>query len=170
MLIATAERLFHEHGFAATGMDTIAQAAKMSSRTLYKHAGSKTALMVKVLAERDRRFFSLAATPTVQALFDALESWVRTEGARGCLFLRAMGETGGAQPEIVAAVQAHKARLRRHIAQSVLAEAGHPDEQLAQRILLLFEGAVAASVYQGSIAIGTAAAAAAHFLADTRQP
>lgn len=44
-LLAAAEQLFDRHGFTPTGMDRLAQAADMSSRTLYKHAGSKNALI-----------------------------------------------------------------------------------------------------------------------------
>ena len=58
-LISAAEQLFDRHGFTATGMDKLTKAAGMSSRTLYKHAGSKTALITDVLKERHRRFLPL---------------------------------------------------------------------------------------------------------------
>lgn len=55
-LISAAENLFDCHGFSATGMDRLAQAAGMSSRTLYKHAGSKNELIAAVLMTRGQRF------------------------------------------------------------------------------------------------------------------
>lgn len=86
-LISAAEQLFDRHGFTATGMDKLTKAASMSSRTLYKHAGSKTSLITNVLNERHRRFHQLMDVDSVDALFDALEEWIRIESARGCLFL-----------------------------------------------------------------------------------
>ena len=58
-LISAAGSLFSRHGFNATGMDRLTQAAGMSSRTLYKHAGSKTALIVRVLEEEDGLLLAL---------------------------------------------------------------------------------------------------------------
>lgn len=167
-LVAAAERQFHEHGFRATGMDALARAAGMSSRTLYKHAGSKAALIVTVLDARDQRFFATIERCEVAALFDAHLRWIAREGAHGCLFLRALGETGGAHPEIAAAVRRHKDRMRAWVEAAVVAAIGRPDPVLAGRIVLLFEGAVAASAYQGVAAIGAAAAAARH-LVDAEQ-
>jgi AcrR family transcriptional regulator len=159
-LLEVAERLFYEQGYLATSMDTLASSARMSSRTLYKHGGSKAALAVEVLATRDRRFFEQADVLQVRALFDALAGWVAREGARGCLFLRIVGETGGMEPAIVAAVQAHKTRLSERVARIVEAELGRADDVLAARIVLLFEGAVAASAWQGGAAIEVARGAA----------
>lgn len=169
-LIAAAERLFHRHGFTATGMDRLTEAAGMSSRTLYKHAGSKTALIAAVLTARDRRFTeSLDGMRSVDALFAALEDWVGGEGARGCLFLRALGETGGDAPEIADAVAAHKTRMRDLIAEIVAAETGGgADGALAEQILVLFEGATAAAAYRGPQAVAAARSAAAVLIAQAR--
>jgi len=167
-LIAAAERLYHEHGFMATGMDTLAKAAGMSSRTLYKHAGSKTDLIVAVLDARDRRFFELVDGPSVASLFAAHETWIAREGAHGCLFLRALGETGGAEPAIAAAVLRHKERMRTRIGEMVARDLGREDPDLAQQVLLLFEGAVAASAWQGVGAVRDAARAASKLLEGAR--
>ncbi|MGO1762399.1 MAG: helix-turn-helix domain-containing protein [Halomonas sp.] len=43
--MSTAEHLFDWHGFTATGMNRLTHSAGISSRTLYKHAGSKTSLV-----------------------------------------------------------------------------------------------------------------------------
>ncbi len=80
-LLKAAESLFERHGFTATGMDRLTRGAGMSSRTLYKHAGSKTALIASVLTERDRRFLRHMEVDSLEGLFDALAEWIRTEGA-----------------------------------------------------------------------------------------
>lgn len=165
-IVSTAEHLFDRHGFTATGMDRLTQAAGMSSRTLYKHIGNKSALMAAVLTERDRRFFHRLNVRSVDALFAALEDWVRIEGARGCLFLRAQGETGGETPEIAVAVAAYREKLRKRIADIVTVEVyGDGDEELTEQILVLFEGATSAASYRGPEAV-TAARIAAGILVD----
>ncbi|PZX15273.1 TetR family transcriptional regulator [Palleronia aestuarii] len=159
-LTAAAERLFDRHGYMATGMDRLTQAAGMSSRTLYKHAGSKAELMARVLTERDRRFMARLEVRTVDALFAALEDWVRVEGARGCLFLRSRAETGGDTPEIAEAVAAHKTAFHQRVTEVVSADLGHDDPGLAEQVLVLFEGATHAAVYRGAEAVSAARAAA----------
>lgn len=160
-LIAAAERLFDRCGFTATGMDWLTQVAGMSSRTLYKHAGSKTQLMERVLSERDRRFMARLNVETVDALFKALDDWIRIEGARGCLFLRSNAETGGNVPEISEAVRAHKTAFQSQVAGTVAADLGREDPELAEQVLVLFEGATHAAVYRGEGAVRAAQSAAA---------
>lgn len=160
-LVAEAERLFDRYGFTATGMDRLTEASGVSSRTLYKHIGSKTALMVTILTERDRRFRRRLDVRSVDALFAALEDWVRVEGTRGCLFLKTHGETGGDTPEIAQVVLAHKDAVHARIADIVALEiGGGGDPDLAEQIVILFEGATAAAVYRGVEAVAAARAAA----------
>lgn len=161
-LIDTAETLFDRHGYMATGMDRLIEAAGMSSRTLYKHAGSKAKLMAAVLGARDRRFIQRMQVDTVDALFAALEDWVRVEGSRGCLFLRTQAETGGDVPEIAEAVAAHKIAFHRRIADTVAQDIGADhDRVLVEQVLALYEGATHAAVYRGAVAVTAARAAAA---------
>ena len=169
-LITAAERLFDRHGFTATGMDRLTREAGLSSRTVYKHVGSKNALMAIVLSERDRRFMERLDVHSVDGLFAALEDWIQAEGARGCLFLRAHGETGGDTPEIEAALTAHKSVFRERLAHLVDLEVGRGGAPgITEQILVLFEGATAASVYRGSAAVTAARTAAATLIAQARQ-
>lgn len=169
-LVAAAERLFDRHGFTATGMDRLTEATGASSRTVYKHVGSKTALMATVLTERDRRFMRRLDVRSVDALFAALEDWVRVEGARGCLFLKTYGETGGDTPEIAQVVLAHKEAVRARIADIVALEiGGGGDPDLAEQIVILFEGAAAAAVYRGAEAVAAARAAAGILVSRIRR-
>ncbi|MCF3932022.1 TetR/AcrR family transcriptional regulator [Acuticoccus sp. M5D2P5] len=169
-LIAAAERVFDRHGFTATGMDRLTAEAGMSSRTLYKHAGSKTALMQAVLAERERRFMARLDVSGVDAIFVALAEWVHTEGARGCLFLRTLGETGADLPVLADAVMAHKAAFRERVAEIVAAEVGEETAAgLSEQILVLIEGATAAAVYRGPDAVAAARAAAATLIDGARR-
>lgn len=168
-LISAAELLFDRHGFTATGMDRLTQAANMSSRTLYKHAGSKTALITKVLKERHLRFQQCMEVESVDALFVALETWMQTEGCRGCLFLRAQGETGGDISEIAETILAHKAMFYEKIQDIVsmeIDEKCNPD--LAEQILILLEGATATAIYRGVEAVTAARKAAIALIKQAR--
>ncbi len=167
-LTAAAERLFDRHGYMATGMDRLTRAAGMSSRTLYKHAGSKAQLMARVLAARDRRFMARIEVESVDALFAALEDWVRDEGVRGCLFLRSLAETGGDTPEVAEAVARHKAAFHERVGKTVGAELGHDDPALTEQVLVLFEGATHAAIYRGAGSVSAARAAAATLMARAR--
>ena len=56
-LIAVAEQLFLQHGFANTSVNAIVRVAGGSLATLYAEFGSKEALFESVLSERAARFF-----------------------------------------------------------------------------------------------------------------
>lgn len=160
-IVSSAERTFDHHGFAATGMDRLTEAAGVSTRTLYKHVGGKSRLMVAVLEERAERIFAALPVGSVDALFAGLGQWVAEEGSRGCLFLRAQGETGGADESVSAAVASYRGRLRALIRRVVAGDLGHDDEPLATQLLLLFEGATSAAAYLGPQAVERAREAAA---------
>ncbi|RJE82047.1 TetR/AcrR family transcriptional regulator [Paracoccus onubensis] len=167
-LIATAEELFDRHGYIATGMDRLTEAADMSSRTLYKHAGSKTQLMAAVLAHRGQRFMHRIEVESVDALFAALEEWLQVEGQRGCLFLRVQGETGGSTPEISEAIKAHKTAFATRVQEIVATDLGQENPVLANQVLVLCEGAIHAAIYRGLDALTAARSAAAILVARAR--
>ncbi|RJS93013.1 TetR/AcrR family transcriptional regulator [Salinisphaera sp. Q1T1-3] len=163
-LLATAERLFDQDGFHATGMGRLVEESGLSSRTVYKHVGSKNALMARVLAARGDRFFAHADFTSTRALFDSVALWARREGARGCLFFRLRAETGGAVPEIEAAVAAYHAQLHARLAALVRQETGAADPTLTDQLLALFEGATTAATYRGPAVIEAAGACAVHLI------
>ena len=167
-IIADAERVFDRHGFAASGMDRLTETANVSSRTLYKHLGSKNGLITAVLEARCERFFATFQVNTIDALFGALGSWTEAEGARGCLFLRAEGEDLGQNGEVTSAVTAYRTRLRDLIRDIVTTETGEDDDFLTEQILILFEGATSAASYRGQKAILAARSAAAVLIAGFR--
>jgi AcrR family transcriptional regulator len=169
-LIAAAENLFDRHGFIATGVDRLTEAAGMSSRTLYKHAGSKVALMTAVLNGRNARFMSAIDVASVDDLFAALGQWQRSESMRGCMLLRALAETGGEIAEIAETFDVHKAEFRERIAAIVATDLGVTrDNVLAEQVLVLFEGAMISAVYRGTEAVQAARSAAAVLVAAARR-
>lgn len=73
-LVAVATQLFMEHGFDATSIDAVAQAAGVSKPTLYARYRDKRALFAAVLEERIRDWLA--------PLSAAAEAQAAKEGAR----------------------------------------------------------------------------------------
>lgn len=161
-ILSSAEELFNSNGFNATGVDSLSRAADVSSRTLYKHVGSKIGLINEVLKSRDARFsaqFDPAVLKSVTQMFDVLQTWHQKHGYQGCLFLRATGEGIDSDSAVADTIRKHKASVADTIRRLVKREIGD-QEDISDQILVLFEGATAAAVYRGSVAISEARNAA----------
>jgi len=151
-LVQTAERLFYDEGFHATGIDRIVAEAGVVRMTLYNHFASKETLVAAVLRERHDRFLhqvdgAVAASPSgeaTRALVAAHGAWLGEFGHRGCILVKAMGEFAGHSPAIYAQALAAKNALRRRIREALLADGLDPDTGLAERIFLVLEGSNAA--------------------------
>jgi AcrR family transcriptional regulator len=169
-IVFTAEYLFYQQGFVITGIDEVAHAAEVSTRTLYKHVGSKNELIALVLGERNKRAMRKLKTESIVELFSALEKWVKKEGNKGCMFLRAYTEAGGNAPSIVEAVSTHKSTFREIIREIVTKEiGGRENAELVDQILILFEGSVALAIYRGIAAFAPARNAALKLIELARE-
>lgn len=172
-IVSRAAEAFEGGGFRGIGIDQVLAPAGISTRTLYKHFGSRDGLVLAVLEERHRRFQQwLEEAPDgadpVATLFDTLRRWVAERGARGCMLLRARAEYAAANPEIVALVRRQKEEFRQMVAARVAAALGREDALLATQVWLLFEGATAAASVAEPSVIADAASAAAALLGAAR--
>lgn len=68
--------------------------------------------------------------------------WFAEPGFRGCAFVNAFGELGGAAPLVLAAVQRHKVLFRAYLLDLARACPAADPEALADEVLLLAEGAM----------------------------
>jgi AcrR family transcriptional regulator len=167
-ILTSSEAAFDRHGFTATGMDRLAELAQISSRTLYKHAGSKTSLITSILDRRSVRFFETINAHDIDGLFSSLIRWTVEEGSRGCLFLRALSDVGD-EPLVHDAVSRYRNQLHALIFRLTAKEVGLDScEVLAEQILIIFEGATAAASYRGPICIAAAQAAAKSLIDQAR--
>src|SRR6478609_4548489 len=166
-VLAAADRLFYEHGLRAVGVDTIAEAAGVTKRTLYYHFPTKEALIVAYLEARDDAVrlaiehavaaSSEASSPEraqtlpaarIFAVFDHLERWFRSPSYRGCPFNNAVAEDAG--PGVAEITRRHKSVLRQWLAdQAQLAGAQAPQEVGAE-LLVLIDGALNGALVFGS--------------------
>jgi AcrR family transcriptional regulator len=150
-LLETAERLFYDNGFHATGIDRIVQAAGVVRMTLYNHFPSKEDLVAAVLDARHRRFLDridravAAAEPghATAALVDSHCAWLDETGRRGCIMARAMGEFAETSPRLHAQAAQAKRDLLARITEALVRD-GRPADRLAQRVFLVLEGSNAA--------------------------
>ncbi|WP_246116674.1 hypothetical protein [Denitrobaculum tricleocarpae] len=123
--------------------------------------------MAAVLAHRRQRFFSALDGASIDEIFAQLASWSESEGARGCLFLRALSDAGTSIDEVAAEVTVYRKELHLLITRLVRSETG--DGNAVEAMLVLFEGAVAAASYRGVGAIHVARTAAAVLLNESSE-
>jgi AcrR family transcriptional regulator len=153
-LIAAADELFSRDGIAATPVDEAIRRAGVATATLYHHFDGKDALVAAYLHDRHARWMRrwdahVSAAPDdagrLLAIFDALDEWEREGGARrGCAFVDAAAELGDRAHPAWAEITAHKTGVRDRLVE-LAAAAGHGDgAELADRLLLLYEGALSA--------------------------
>lgn len=147
--------------------------AGVATKTLYAHFGSKGSLVEAYLRRRDQRWLNWlrdavgAAEPgpaRVLAVFDALGQWFAQPNYNGCAFINIAGELA-ASPSARSIARDHKIALRALLL-DVAADAGVTDHTtLADRLMLLVEGAIiTAHVERDSAAAERGRSAAAALL------
>jgi len=174
-IVSGAERVFEVQGFRGVGVDGILAPSGASTRTLYKHFGSRDGLVLAVLEERHTEFMARLRERgdpdnPVGNLFDVLEHWINERGARGCMLLRASGEYAGVNEAVTVLVRQQKKAFEQEIAERIRQAVGNQNDELTTQIWLLFEGATAAASISDVIVVRSAkrAAAALLTLADER--
>ncbi|HYW93094.1 MAG TPA: helix-turn-helix domain-containing protein [Gammaproteobacteria bacterium] len=147
-ILDTAERLFYEEGFHATGIDRVVAEAGVARMTLYNHFPAKDALVAVVIERRQARYCGEIRTAidargegsALAALLDVHWRWLRTVSGHGCMLVKAMGEFerhGAGIHDLARRLKADMLGLLRE----ALAADGHAgDEAQAERVLLLLEG------------------------------
>lgn len=171
-LVATARRLFYKEGPRAVGIDRVLAESGVAKMSLYRHFGSKEALILACLEEHERDYWKLWAERTAPAgatAADQLRNIMRFMAQRtsdptyqGCIFLNtAQSFPDPEHPAHCYAVK-HKTTLARRLRElCTKAGAKHPAE-LAQQLMLLINGAQATAGMLGretQMAIVTAAEA-----------
>jgi AcrR family transcriptional regulator len=159
-ILDTASKLFYQQGIRATGVDGIAAQSGMTKMTLYACFGSKEELVRSYLVHRDERWREwltgaverLSRRNTARrplAIFDALAERFAEPTFQGCAFINAMAELDPRHPGYVAATE-HKARVQEYV-RGLLEDSGYRDAgSLAQRFMVLIDGAMVTAYREGS--------------------
>lgn len=149
ILLDTAERLFYAEGFHATGVDRVVAEAGVARMTLYNHFPSKEALIEAVLARRYERYLDDLrravdeAVPgdAVTALAEGHCRWLETTANRGCIVLKAIGEFEQHHPAIADQGRRLKRELLEVIGDAISRDGSVDDPAMAERLLVVLEGA-----------------------------
>ncbi|MGF1473258.1 MAG: TetR/AcrR family transcriptional regulator [Rubrobacteraceae bacterium] len=165
-VLRSASELFYRDGITATGVDTIVEHAGVAKRTLYNNFGGKDHLVAAYLRDRDERWRSSLRELTdryedpkerLLAAFEAYGEWLVGDEYRGCAFINAASEISDPDHPAREVALSHKEGVREHLA-SLAAEAELQDPNtLAEKLLLLLEGAtVTASMRKSREPLDTA--------------
>ena len=158
-LLRAASELFYREGIRAVGVDTISEEAGVSKRTLYNRFGGKDELVAEYLRRRDERWRAYLREETERtvgpeekllAVFGAYGEWLVGDDYRGCAFANAVAEIPDPDHPARVVARRHKEGVRDHLA--ALARTAGLDEPdvLAERLLLLLEGASATAAMRRS--------------------
>jgi AcrR family transcriptional regulator len=151
-ILAAASTLFYEQGIRAVGVDAIADAADVTKKTLYDRFGSKDKLIAAYLERRDRKWHLFMdeqlerrnpGTPeeVILAVFAALTDWL-AESRRGCGFINASVELAAPDHPAMPVILAQKQWMRAELAAQAEQAGFRRVDELADRLLLLHEGAL----------------------------
>jgi AcrR family transcriptional regulator len=168
-IVRVATGILYDRGLDGAGIAEICARAGVSKETLYRHFGSKDALIEAVLQARSDRAVrwlqdAVAAAgddPADQlgAVFDELGTWYSQPGFRGCAIVNAAAQRHAGPTGALAA-----RHIGRHLEllTDIAARAGAADpDALGRQLLMLVEGAtVVADHYSGAEAAHNARRAA----------
>jgi AcrR family transcriptional regulator len=177
-VLDAAERLFYSRGVQAVGIDMVVAEAGVGLKTLYAHFGSKDRLVEAYLRRRNGRWLERLQTRIAQlqgpdrvfAVFDALGDWFAEPGFSGCAFINAAGELH-TNPTARAIAREHKQSMRTLLQRATHDAAVTDPDTLADRLMLLAEGAIVTAYVEGDeLAADRARSAAAALLECAHRP
>lgn len=158
-LFETAARLFYQHGYQATGVDTIAAESGVGKMTLYRHYPSKADLIEAFLRDSDTQFWeefdkatadATTAREKLLAFFENLQEYVLSPACYGCPFLNVTAEFPEAGAVGHRAAIEHKQAVQKRFQQLAEAAGARRPEALADALFLLMDGAYMAARTFGS--------------------
>jgi AcrR family transcriptional regulator len=162
-ILAVAARLFHEEGITVTGVDRIVAEAKVAPMTLYRHFGSKDALVAAALERWSVQWLKWLSggldrsrhTPRARlvALWDMLERWTSDAEIHGSFIANTAVELRAEPDHPAQVVIASHRRAVRELLEDIATEAGVQDPVgLAAKLQLLLDGTAALSAGVGPAA------------------
>jgi len=156
-LFQAAARLFYQHGYRATGVDTIAAESGIGKMTLYRHYPSKDDLIVAFLRQSDDDFWEYFEQSTqdaseargkLLAFFEALQNYVLSPECFGCPFINLATEYPEVDYPSHQVALEHKETVRARFLQLARAAGARQPDALADALFLMMDGAyIAARMY-----------------------
>ena len=174
-LLASAARLFHEHGINATGIDLVVRNAGVAKASLYNNFANKEALVVAYLEQeldawiRNAHILDNPLLPRrerIAALFEALARSVELNTFHGCPFTNAVIELPGCAA-IRTVAKHYRVVVRTHLANLIGADT---TSTATSRLVLLYDGAITAAKVGHDAALVREASFMAQEHVDTHTP
>lgn len=149
-ILLTAHELFYREGIRATGVDRVIAESGVAKLTFYRHFPSKNELVMTYLAQRHERWMEWFGNALVRhrpshglawrALPPALAEWLGHKQFRGCAFINATTELGGALPEAADVCRQHKQAMVAAIA--ALLPPSRQRQRQSKAIAIAVDGAI----------------------------
>jgi AcrR family transcriptional regulator len=156
-ILQSADKLFYQQGYNATGINQIVEEAGVAKASLYQHFDSKTDLLVACIHLNHQGWFTrlktrIDETPDPKqkllAIFDYHIGRQQIREHGGCPFIKANDEAGITDPRVLKEIQKVKQHFREML-KELVANSGHKktmqDSDLVELIFLLVEGGTAAA-------------------------
>ena len=177
-IMRAASHLFCNHGFAATGVDTIIARAETAKATLYHHFASKEELIAAVLqaeGETWREWFfgrlsevEGPARTRMLAVFDVLGEWFADPGFYGCPFINAVAEFDTGNDAVRAAAAIHKDHILTWLkGQAIELRVAGEVGEVARSFAVLIDGAIVAAQHTRDASFARTARHLAEIYLDT---
>ncbi|MBL4708962.1 MAG: TetR/AcrR family transcriptional regulator [Flavobacteriales bacterium] len=155
-IIETASDLFYQNGYNSTGINEIIKEAGIAKATLYHHFKSKDEICIAYLEHKNSKFlFDIEAfakqapkgKQQVLALFDFLSVFFKTSEFNGCWCINTISEIPRDEESIRSEIQKQKQKFIQLLESLVVDNTSHLTnaESMAQKVYLLYEGAVSES-------------------------
>jgi AcrR family transcriptional regulator len=151
--------LLYESGIQASSVDELAAAAGVTKITLYRHFGSKDALLLQALGQRHARRQEKLERVLASAgddwrsgilrVFDWLADWAGEPDFRGCAFVQARIEVGDRLPEVSHIALEHKREFARALLEHLERAGVEGAAEVVAQLQLLVEGATTLALLDG---------------------
>lgn len=179
-ILATAGRLFYQHGYHAVGIDTIIAESNVAKMTLYRHFPSKEALITAYLELANAQVLGLLrgaaegiADPLTQlrAICARVAAIATGPQCLGCVFQMSASEFPARDHPAHQVAQAHKLAVRDLLLDCAERAGLRDPAQLADQLLLLIDGAwIAARMFGPQNPAASLMAAADALIAAQQEP
>lgn len=150
-VLATASRLFYEHGVRAVGVEWIVSESGIAKTSLYRHFQTKDDLVAAFLEREDREFWTqwdevvhaVAGEPMreLMALLDWIGQRVGRNGYRGCPQINVAAEFSNPDHPARKIRARHKAEMFERLRVLIKRTGTKQPDDVAHQIALLIDGA-----------------------------
>ena len=150
-ILDTASKLFYREGVHAVGVDLVVRESGIAKTSLYRHFGSKDALVAAFLEREDADFWQQwdaisdrhrnSPENELEAYLNWMAERLRRPGYRGCPQLNVAAELPDPNHPARQVAQLHKDKMQRHLAALAKRMGLRSSGKVGAQLALAFDGA-----------------------------